>query len=106
MSTARSARRDFPTSSSDDEAAGFDAAVFDSAVRHCFEKIDRSVERLHRYPLEAVALAMGTYLQEVFCVLLEEGACSAEELRGYLRDLESGIFEPNGSPTGNESPPA
>lgn len=106
MSTARSARGDSLTSSSDDdEAASFDAAVFDSAVRHYFEKIDRLVERLQRYPLEAVALAMGTYLQEVFRVLLEERACSAEELREYLRDLESGIFELNGSPTKNESPP-
>ena len=53
-----------PTSSSNDQEAGsLDAVVSDSAVRHCFEKLDRLVERLHRYPLEAVALAMGAYLQ-------------------------------------------
>ena len=96
------------TSSSDDhEAASFDAAVFDSAVRHCFEKIDRLVERLHRYPLEAIALAMGAYLQEVFGFLLEDGACTADDVREYLRDVESGIFEPKGSelPAENESAP-
>jgi hypothetical protein len=95
-----------PTSSSDDqEAANFDAVVFDSAVRHCFEKIDRLVERLHRYPLEAIALAMGAYLQEVFGILLEDGACAAEEIREYLRDFESGILEPKGHPAQNESDP-
>jgi hypothetical protein len=95
-----------PTSSSDDhEVANFDAAVFDSAVRHCFKKIDRLVERLHRYPLEAVALAMGAYLQEVFGFLLEEGSCADDEIREYLRDFESGIFEPKGSPAENESAP-
>lgn len=95
-----------PTSSSNDpEAASFDAAVFDSAVRHCFEKIDRLVERLHRYPLEAVALAMGVYLQGVLGLLLEEGACATDDIREYLRDFESGIFEPKGSPAENESAP-
>lgn len=95
-----------PTSSSDDlDDANFDAVVFDSAVRHCFEKIDRLVERLERYPLEAVALAMGTYLQELFSILLEEGACAAEEIHEYLRDFEARIFEPKGSSADNKSVP-
>jgi hypothetical protein len=93
-----------PIPSSDDhEAASFDAAVFDSAVRHCFEKIDRLAERLQRYPLEAIALAMGAYLQEVLGFLLEDGACTGDEIRQYLRDFESGILEPKGSTAENES---
>lgn len=95
-----------PTSSNNDHAvADFDAAVFDSAVRHCFEKIDRLVERLQRYPLEAIAVAMGAYLQELLGFFLDEGGCAAEEIREYLRNFESGIFEPKGSPAGNESSP-
>lgn len=95
-----------PTSSSDDpEDANFDVVVFESAVRHCFEKIDRLVERLERYPLEAVAFAMGTYLQGLFGVLLKEGACAPEQIREYLRDFEAGIFEPKGSPAENASAP-
>jgi len=37
---------------------------------------------------------MGAYLQQVFGFLLEEGICAGEEIREYLRDFESGIFEP------------
>ena len=93
-----------PSSSNDEhEAASFDSAVFDSAVRHCFERIDRLAERLQRYPLEAIALAMGAYLQEVLGFLLEDGACTSDEIREYLRDFESGILEPKGSPADNES---
>ena len=84
-----------PTSSTDDETS-FDAAVFDTAVQHCFEKLDKVVMRLHRYPLEAVTVAMGTYLQELLGILLDEQQCTAGEVRELLRGIESGVLKAQG----------
>jgi len=61
--------------------------------------------RKPRYPLEAIAVAMGTYLQNVFAELLEEGACTADDLRGFLRDIESGALEADGSAPGSTTEP-
>lgn len=84
---------DISVSSTTDETS-FDAAVFDTAVQHCFEKLDRLVARLHRYPLDAVTVAMGTYFQELLGALFDDGACSVDDVRAFLRDIESGILEP------------
>jgi hypothetical protein len=98
-------RRSPATSSDDHEDAIFDAAAFDSAVRHCFDKLDRAVERmLHNDPIEAVAVAMGTYLQEMFIILLEEGACNVEEVRAYLSEFESLVLKPADPPAEHETP--
>lgn len=80
--------KETPTSSRD-EGTSFDAAVFDTAVQHCFEKLDKLVMRLHRYPIDAMMVAMGTYLQELLGVLLDEHACTGDEIREFLRDIES-----------------
>jgi hypothetical protein len=87
--------RETPASSIDEESE-FDAAVFDTAVQHCFERLDKLVERLHRYPLDAVIVAMGTYLQELLGFLLDERACTVDEVREFLRDIESGVLEAQG----------
>ena len=88
--------RETPTSSIDDETS-FDAAVFDTAVRHCFKRLDKLVTRLHRYPLDAVTVAMGTYFQELLGALFDEGACTVDDVRAFMRDIESGILDAKGS---------
>ena len=95
---------DTPTSSTDDEIA-FDVAVFDTAVRHCFERLDKLVMRLHRYPLDAVTVAMGMYFQELLGALFDEGACTVDYVRAFLRDIESGILEPKDSSPQNDAVP-
>lgn len=83
----------------------FNVAVFDTAVQHCFERLDKLVMRLHRYPLDAVTAALGTYFQELLGVLFDEGACTVEDVRAFLRDIESGILEPKDSSTDNDAAP-
>ena len=92
------------TSSTDDEMA-FNVAVFDTAVQHCLERLDRLVMRLHRYPLDAVTVALGTYFQEMLGVLFDEGACTVDDVRAFLRNIESGILEPKDSSTENNAVP-
>ena len=95
---------DAPTSSTDDESS-FNTAVFNTAVDHCFDKLDKLVMRLQRYPLDAVTVAMGTYFQELLGALFDDGACTVEEVREFLRDIESGILEASDSSPDNEAVP-
>lgn len=95
---------DTPASSMEDEIT-FDVAVFDTAVRHCFERLDKLVVRLHRYPIDAVTVAMGTYFQELLGSLFDNGACTVDDVRAFLRDIESGILEPKDSSTENNAEP-
>jgi hypothetical protein len=85
--------KETPPSSMDDETS-FDAAVFDTAVQHCFERLDKLVIRLQRYPLDAVCVAMGMYLQELLRSMRDEGQCTADEIRDFLREFESVFLEP------------
>lgn len=87
--------RETATSSIDDESS-FDAAVFDSAVEHCFEKLDKLVMRLHRYPLDAIIVAMGVYLGELLGALFDERQCTADDVREFLCDIESGVLGAHG----------
>lgn len=95
---------DTPTCWIDDES-DFDVAVFDTAVRHCFERLGKLVMRLHRYPLDAVTVAMGTYFQELLALLFDEGACTVDDVRAFLRDIESGILELKDSAIKNDAVP-
>jgi hypothetical protein len=92
------------TSSMDDETS-FDITVFDTAVRNCFERLDKLVTRLHRYPLDAVPVAMGTYFQELLGAMFDDGACTVEDVRAFLRDIESGVLEPKYSHAENIAVP-
>lgn|SRR5487761_691073 len=82
--------------SSTEDESNFDAAVFNTAVDHCFEKLDKLVMRLHRYPLDAVTVAMGTYFQDLLGFLLDQRACTVDDVREFLREIESGVLEAQG----------
>lgn len=66
--------------------SSFDAALFDTEVQHCFDRLDKRVMRLHRFPRDAVIIAMGTYLQQLLRALFDEGVCTVDDVRAFLRD--------------------
>lgn len=70
----------------------------DAAVEECIEELEELVMSLDRYPPTAVAVAIGTYLEGLLGALLDERQCTADEIRGLLREIESGVLA--------EQPPA
>ena len=68
----------------------------DDAVEECIRELDELVMALDRYPPAAVAVAIGTYLEGLLGALLDESLCTADEVRGLLREIESGVLEPHG----------
>ena len=71
----------------------------DALVEECIEELEELVMTLDRYPPAAVAVAIGTYLEGLLGALLDEHQCTAEEVRDLLREIESGVLQPQGSAT-------
>lgn len=71
----------------------------DAVIEECIEELDELVMALDRYPPSAVAVAIGTYLEGLLGALLDEHQCTAEEVRDLLREIESGVLQPQGSAT-------
>lgn len=78
-----------PTDESDDEAV----------VEECIEELDELVSALDRYTPNAVAVAIATYLEGLLGALLDERQCTADEVRELLREIESGVLQPQGDPS-------
>ena len=70
----------------------------DAAVEECIEELEELFMSLDRYPPAAVAVAVATYLEGLLGALLDERQCTADEIRGLLREIESGVLA--------EQPPA
>lgn len=68
----------------------------DAVVGECIEQLDEFVATLDRYPPGAVAAALGTYLEGLLGALLDERQCTVGEVREFLREIESGILQPQG----------
>lgn len=68
----------------------------DAAVEECIEALDEFVATLDRYPPGAIAVAIGTYFEGLVGALLDEHQCTADEVREFLREIESGILQPQG----------
>ena len=66
----------------------------DAVVEKCIEELDDLVMSLDRYPPAAVAIALSTYLEGLLGALLDERQCTADEVRDLLRELESGVLQP------------
>ena len=71
----------------------------DTLVEECIEELEELVMTLDRYPPAAVAVALGTYLEGLLGALLDEHQCTADEIRELLREIESGVLQPQGSAT-------
>jgi hypothetical protein len=69
-----------------------DESADDTMVEECIEELDELVMSLDRYPPAAVAVAIGTYLEGLLGALLDEGQCTADEVRELLREIESGAI--------------
>lgn len=65
----------------------------DGVVEECTEELNELVMSLERYPPAAVAVAMGTHLEGLLGALLDDGQCTAEEVRALLREIESGVID-------------
>lgn len=65
----------------------------DGVVEECIEELEELVMSLERYPPQAVAVALGAYLEGLLGALLDERQCTPEEVRELLREIESGAIE-------------
>ena len=67
----------------------------DAVVIACIQELEEFINRkLCRYPLDAIAVAAGTCLEGLLGVLLDERQCTADQVREILREIESGVFDP------------
>ena len=67
----------------------------DAVVVACIQELDEFITRkLRRYPLDAVAVAAGSYLAGLLGALFDEHELTADEVRELLRELESDILDP------------
>lgn len=72
-----------------------DSGDDDAIVIACIQELDEFVTRkLRRYPLEAVAVAASTYLEGLLGALFDEHQCTADDVRELLRQVESGVLDP------------
>jgi hypothetical protein len=69
----------------------------EAVVEECIGELEEFVMCLDRYPPAAVAVALGTYLEGLLGALLDERQCTADEVRELLREIESGVLQPQGS---------
>ena len=72
-----------------------DSGEDDAVVIACIQELDEFITRkLRRYPLEAVAVAATTHLEGLLGALFDEHQCTADEVRELLREIESGVLDP------------
>lgn len=71
-----------------------DSSDPDAVVEECIGELEELVMSLDRYPPGAVAVALGTYLEGLLGALLDEGQCTDDEVRELLREIESGVLQP------------
>ena len=65
----------------------------DAMIEECIEELEGLLDR---YPPAAVAVALGTHFKGSLGVLLDEGICTADEVRENLREIESEVLKPHG----------
>ena len=61
-------------------------------IEECIEALDDLIMSLERHPPQAVAEAMGTHLEGLLRALLASGACAAQDVRDFLREIELGAL--------------
>lgn len=64
----------------------------DVMVMECIEELDKLIMTLDRYSPSAVVVALGTYFEGLLGALFDERQCTADEVRGLLREIESGVL--------------
>jgi len=77
-----------------------DETCDDAAIGECIEELEELLMSLDRHDPAAVAAALATHLEGLLGALLEEGQCTARDVRELLRRIESGVLreEPGSAP--------
>jgi hypothetical protein len=67
----------------------------DAMVIACIQELDEFVTRkLRRYPVDAIAVAAGSFLAGLLGALFDERQFTADEIRDLLREIESDVLDP------------
>ena len=67
----------------------------EAVVVACIQELDEFVTRkLRRYPLDAIAVAATSFLASLLGALFDERQFTADEIRELLRELETGVLDP------------
>lgn len=53
-----------------------------------------AARKLRRYPIDAIAVAAGSFLAGLLGALFDEREFTADEIRDLLREIESDILDP------------
>jgi hypothetical protein len=65
-----------------------DAGRNDATVEQCLDELNEFVAGLERYSPAVVAVALRVHLEALLQAMLEGGACTREEVRDFVRELE------------------
>jgi hypothetical protein len=68
----------------------------EALIEECIDKLDEFITSLDSYQPAAIAVALGTYLEGLLGALLDESLCTPDEVREILREIESGVLQPQG----------
>jgi len=67
----------------------------EAVVVACIQELDEFVIRkLRRYPIDAIAVAAGSFFAGLLGALFDECQFTADEVRELLREMESDILDP------------
>lgn len=72
----------------------------DAAIEECIEELEELIMSLDHHSPAAVAAAMGTHLEGLLGALLDEGHCTAGQVRELLRRIEAGVLQEQGGAAG------
>ncbi len=62
-------------------------------IEECLDEINEFMATLEHYPPKALAIAMSVHLQSVLRALLECELCTPQQVREFVRKLESEVLE-------------
>ncbi len=63
-----------------------------ASLERCIDETGERLATLGPYPNANVAFALRVHLGALLQVMLESGDCTAEEVRGFLQDLEDELL--------------
>ncbi len=63
-----------------------------TSLERCIDETGERLATLGPYPNANVAFALRVHLGALLQVMLESGDCTAEEVRGFLQDLEDELL--------------
>lgn len=61
-------------------------------VMECIEELEELIMTLDRYPPSVIVVALGTCFEGLLGALFDEHQCTVGEVRGLLREIESGVL--------------